>query len=324
LAPRAIYSQEKFLVPTNGVSVCGRFFTNSDIALIDDFIERHPTACRSDIAAWTAQALGWISPNGRLKEMSCRVALLKLAALGEIHLPPPRKGNGNRKPFQAEPTIAVPESDLFLSLGDLPGLQLRPVESREDSRLWNEAIHRFHYLGYKRLPGAQLRYLLEAREFKGGNLRAPSSAFSGQPNHTAVLLGVLGWGASAWKVAPRDRWIGWTDSQRKERLQLIVNNARFLILPWVRCQNLASWALSQCARRLPLDWERRYAYRPVLLETFVECQRFKGSCYKAANWKYLGETQGRGKLDRYRRRELPVKQILVYPLRHDCREVLCS
>ncbi|MBI4585029.1 MAG: DUF4338 domain-containing protein [Planctomycetes bacterium] len=138
------------------------------------------------------------------------------------------------------------------------------------------------------------------------------------------LLGVLGFGASAWKVVPRDRWIGWTDRQRQERLHLIVNNARFLILPWVRCRNLASWALSQCARRLPFDWEGRYAYRPVLIETFVERQRFHGTCYKAANWRYLGETQGRGKLDRYWRHELPLKQILVYPLQADWREVLCS
>lgn len=311
-------------MPMDGMSVCGRFFTNSDLALIDGFIAKNPTACRSEIAAWTAQALGWISPNGRLKEMSCRVALLKLAALGEIRLPPPRKGNGNLKPFQAEPTIPVPERDLLLTLGDLPGRQLRLVETREDSRLWNEAVHRFHYLGYKRLPGAQLRYLIEARELKEASRRGGSAAFFSPPDNSAVLLGVLGWGASAWKVAPRDRWIGWTEGQRQERLHLIVNNARFLILPWVRCQNLASWVLSQCARRLPLDWERRYAYRPVLLETFVERQRFKGSCYKAANWKCLGETQGRGKLDRHWRRELPLKQIWVYPLRSDCREVLCS
>jgi hypothetical protein len=283
--------------------VCGRSFSQSDLVVICDLITSRPAACRRDIAKWTCQRLRWLTPGGKLKEMSCRVALLRLEAQGLIRLPAPRRRNGNRKPFEPDHTIAVPEGNVVCAAGSLSGLRLEKVETTDDSRLWNEAIGRFHYLGYKRLPGAQIRYLLQS---------------------TLGLLGVLGFGASAWKAAPRDRWIGWSDAQRKERLHLVVNNARFLLLPWVRSRNLASWALSQCARRLPLDWQVRYGYHPVLLETFVERGRFRGTCYKASNWSYVGDTQGRGKLDRYRTAELPIKQIFLYPLIERFREVLCA
>jgi hypothetical protein len=169
-----------------------------------------------------------------------------------------------------------------------------------DSSLWNELIERYHYLGYDPLPGAQMRYFVVA----GGR-----------------MLAALGFGASAWKVAPRDRFIGWSHEQRSANLNLIVNNARFLILPWVRSPNLASRVLSAVARTLPRDWERRYGYCPVLLETFVE-ERFRGTCYRAANWICVGRTQGRGKLDRKHRAALPKKLIFLYPLRRDFRAAL--
>jgi hypothetical protein len=177
------------------------------------------------------------------------------------------------------------------------------VEGQKQSRVWNEAISRFHYLGYTPLPGAQIWYFVES---------------------STDLLGVLGFGASAWKVAPRDDWIGWSVAQRKRQLHLVVNNARFLILPWVKVKNLASWILGTCARRLASDFFQRYGYRPVLLETFVEKERFRGTCYDAANWKYLGDTKGRGKLDRYNEAALPVKKIYVLPLAPDFRSALCS
>ena len=156
--------------------------------------------------------------------------------------------------------------------------------------LRNELIERYHYLGYVPLPGAQLRYLIE-----GGD----------------QVLGALGMGAAAWKVAPRDNFIGWSHAQREQRLHLVVNNARFLILPWVRVRNLASWVLGQLARQVADDWPRRHAYRPVLLETFVERDRFRGTRYKAANWVHVGQTQGRGKLDRHQRYDKPIKEIFL-------------
>lgn len=285
------------------VVVCGRRFSQEDLEAIRGFIASEPTACRREIATWACERLRWLTPKGRLKEMSCRVALLRLEALGHLRLPAPRWGNRNRKVYQPQHTVVVPGEELRLSVEELGGVRLRRVEGKADSRLWNEVISRFHYLGYKKLPGAQMRYLLEC---------------------DLGLLGALGFGASAWKAAPRDRWIGWSEAQRKAHLELVVNNARFLLLPWVRSPNLASWALSHCARRLPADWEARYGYRPVLLETFVERGRFHGTCYKASNWQYVGDTQGRGKLDRYRKAELPVKQIYLKALVGRFREVLCS
>jgi len=179
----------------------------------------------------------------------------------------------------------------------------RPVGTREDSSLWNELIERYHYLGYKSLTGAQVRYLV----------------FSGSD-----LLAALGFGAAAWALASRDRFIGWTAQQRQQNLYLIVNNARFLILPWVSCHNLASRILGGIVKRLPNDWQNRYGYRPVLLETFVEQGRFRGTCYRAANWIYVGQTKGRGKLDRQNRYALPVKDIFLYPIHKHFRKELCK
>lgn len=167
--------------------------------------------------------------------------------------------------------------------------------------MWNEYIHRYHYLGYKTLPGAQLRYFVTSDN---------------------TLLALSGFGASAWQTAPRDRFIGWSHEQRQKNLHLIVNNARFLILPWVQSKNLASMILARAARQLPDDWEKRYHYRPVLLETFVEKRRFAGTCYKAANWVMVGETQGRGKLGPAGKQSVSIKDIGPYPLVRNFRVVL--
>ncbi|MDA2936726.1 DUF4338 domain-containing protein [Acidobacteria bacterium AH-259-A15] len=196
-----------------------------------------------------------------------------------------------------------PQSCLARPLHELPPLRLQLINTAQDSALWNEYIDRYHYLGYKPLSGAQLRYFVCCQQ---------------------RILALLGFGAAAWKTAPRDRFIGWTPSQREKNLLLVVNNARFLILPWVQSPNLASKLLSMVARQLPQDWDRHYAYRPVLLETFVEDQRFRGACYRAANWIYVGQTQGRGKLDRDRTARLPTKSLWLYPLTKHFRSALCS
>src|SRR5436190_9066515 len=275
------------------VVVCGRGFASADLATIREIIESRPPLNRREIAVRACELLRWTRPDGRLKEMSCRVALIRLEKLGLIKLPAPLRTNANGKPYCASTTLAPPLLSIPPEVGSMDELSIRPVHGPKDSRLWNEAVSRFHYLGYKPLPGAQLRYLVDC---------------------SISLLGVLGFGASAWKVAPRDEWIGWTPEQRERRLYLIVNNARFLILPWVRVHNLASWILGHCARRLPSDWEERYGYRPVLLETFVDRTRFRGTCYEAANWRYVGDTQGRGKLDRHHRSAIAVKKVYLRPL----------
>lgn len=238
-----------------------------------------------------------------IKEMSCRVAMLRMQRDGVITLPAPRRPHGNRRKRFAISFRSDPEFPIEAPVNGLGALELRCVRTAADSSLWNELIERYHYLRYTPLPGAQLRYLATAQ---------------------GRLLAALGLGAAAWKVAPRDRFIGWTHDQRQRRLHLVVNNARFLIPPWVRSKNLASTLLALAAKRLPQDWQARYGYRPVLLETFVDRQRFRGTCYRAANWIHVGQTQGRGKLDRHTRRALPVKDIFLYPLAKDFREILCS
>ncbi|RCN55886.1 hypothetical protein C4900_08220 [Acidiferrobacter thiooxydans] len=257
---------------------------------------------RARLSREVCERLGWRRENGALKDMSCRVALNRMHADGLITLPPPR----NPKPvtYRSYPDIeqAVCEPAVIPAI-DLATLTIDPVLGRAESRLWNAYIERHHYLGHTLMPGAQLRYFVRAQ---------------GQ------IVAALGFGASAWKVKPRDQAIGWTVDQRQRNLHLIVNNARFLILPWIHCPNLASRILALVSRRLPDDWHARYSYRPVLLETFVEKPRFTGTCYKAANWQNLGDTQGRGKLDVLHRHAKPVKSIWIYPLVRDFRRHLCN
>ena len=161
--------------------------------------------------------------------------------------------------------------------------------------------YRYHYLGHKPLPGAQLRYFVTLDE---------------------QIIAALGFGAAAWQTAPRDQFIGWSHEQRQKNLPLVVNNARFLIMPWVKSKNLASTILSMIARLLPTQWEDRYGIRPVLLETFVDTERFAGTCYKAANWIYVGKTKGRGKLGPAGKQSVPIKDLWLYPLSRQFRSHL--
>ena len=281
---------------------CGREFTSADLDLIRALIAASPPLNRAQLSRAVCERLAWLRPDGRLKEMSCRVALLRMQADGLIALPPPRKVKpvGYHAHPEIERAIVEPQT---VPVVDLARLTVDLVGPKCDSLLWNAYIQRYHYLGHQLIPGAQLRYFVRAAD---------------------QVIALLSFGASAWKTQPRDQFIGWTHEQRPRNLHLIVNNARFLILPWIRCRNLASRALALISHRLQQDWHTRYAYRPVLLETFVEKPRFAGTCYKAANWHYLGDTQGRGKLDRLHRNAEPVKSIWVYPLVSDFRRHLCN
>lgn len=280
---------------------CGRSFSSAEIDMIRAMLTAAPPPYRAQLSREVCERLNWRRANGKLKDMSCRVALLRMQADGLITLPAPRR----TKPviYRAHPELeqavleptSVPVLDLNQLTIDLVG--------RGDSLLWNAYIQRHHYLGHQLLPGAQLRYFVRAAD---------------------QMIALLGFGASAWKTQPRDEFIGWSSEQRRRNLHLIVNNARFLILPWIKCKNLASRVLALTARRLANDWESRYAYRPVLLETFVERPRFTGTCYKAANWQYLGDTQGRGKLDTFHRHDKPVKSVWVYPVARDFRQQLSA
>ena len=283
---------------------CGRDFTADELCSIRELIADHPTATRALVSRLVCERLDWRRVDGRLKDMSCRVALLRMHDDALIELPPPRNGNNNGKPYVRRTLQAEPGPPLeAASPRHLDELCVQLVTDRPDSHLHNELIERYHYLGYQPLPGAQLRYFVRAE---------------------GRIVALLGFGAAAWKTRPRDLFIGWTAEQREARLHLVANNARFLILPWVRCNNLASCVLAMAARRIAADWQHRYGYSPVLLETFVETARFRGTCYSAANWSLVGETRGRGKLDVHNRAALPKKTVWVYPLRTDFRSVLCD
>ncbi|WP_297386553.1 DUF4338 domain-containing protein [Acidiferrobacter sp.] len=281
---------------------CGRDFTLSEIDRIRALIAASPKPSRYRLSQDVCAHLAWRRLDGGLKDMSCRVALLRMEKDGLITLPPPRCV----KPvsYQTRPLIdTLVREPAILPMVDLARLTVDVVVQRHDSQLWNAYIAHYHYLGHKPLPGAQLRYVVRAE---------------------GVIIALLGFGAAAWKTHPRDAAIGWSAAQRQRNLPLIVNNARFLILPWIRHKNLASRILALISRRLVDDWQARYGYRPVLLETFVEKPRFTGTCYKAANWHYLGDTQGRGKLDTFHRHVKPVKSIWIYPLSLDFRQQLCN
>jgi len=234
--------------------------------------------------------------------MSCRVAMLRMQDDGLIKLPAARHRYRPANNVQFTCSTA-PKPTINMPVHALACVQLRIVRGRQQSRLWNEYIHRYHYLGYKPLPGSQLRYFVISEN---------------------NIIALLGFGASVWQCAPRDKYIGWTHDQRKKNLQYIVNNARFLILPWVKCKNLASKILSLTSHRLSRDWQDHYGYQPVLLETFVERDRFVGTCYKAANWVLVGQTKGRGKLGPAGKISVPIKDLWLYPLVRNFRHILTS
>ncbi|WP_201733284.1 Druantia anti-phage system protein DruA [Acidithrix sp. C25] len=248
---------------------------------------------------------GWVNLMllATKKDMSARVALLRMDRDRLITLPKPLHGNGNglitryAKPI-AELPFAYPES-----LDDLCPIKFAIANTKAQKQRWRNLIASYHYLGYTTFAGAEGRYLIES---------------------SSGTIGAIGFAASPWSCAPRDNYIGWDKATREARLHLVVGNARFLILPQVRVVNLASYILSRVARRLPGDWQLAYGYQPVLLETFVESARFTEASYKAANWIRVGQTKGRGKLDRYNQYALSVKEVYLYPLHRNYRSILAS
>ena len=284
---------------------CGRDFPDPDLQRIRALLaQTDPRLSRTALSRAVCEALDWRKPDGGLKEMSARVALLRMQRDGLLSLPPPLTSMPRPRPPAASPRSDPPALvPLPASLAQARPLRFALLRPRDPhSRLFNEYVERYHYLGYKPLPGAQLRYFVQAAD--------------------GLLLALLGFGAAAWKTAPRDRFVGWDAATRQRNLPLVVNHARFLILPWIRLPSLASHLLACLQRRLPDDWQQRYGLRPVLLETFCETPRFEGTCYRAANWIHLGQTQGRGKLDTRHEYNQPVKNVFVKPLCPDWKAIL--
>ena len=281
------------------IRYCGRDWTPKELEQIRLLIKCNPKFNRMRLSKEVCRMLQWLKPDGKVKDMSCRVAMLRMHKDGLIVLPSPTQAKAALKSIEFTPATD-PQTPVVSSVDQLPQLHFRMV-TKATSALWNEYIARYHYLGYTPLPGAQIRYFISAGK---------------------QIVALTGFGAAAWQTAPRDQFIGWDNDQRKKNLNLITNNARFLTLPWIRSKNLASKILSLTARRLADDWEEKYNVRPVLLESFVQKDRFAGTCYKAANWINLGQTKGRGKLGPPGKISVPIKDIWVYPLVNKFRALL--
>lgn len=283
------------------VLLFGRWFTREELLDVIEITRMFPALSRNELAKTICEGLVWTAPNGKYKIDACKKLLEKLHLNKKIELPVKR----NTQPLtkeQVTPGANTAEEEAIQGvMSEYAPIKLQSVCSKEDIRLWNEYVQRYHYLGYKRPFGAHHRYFI----------------WSG--NKPERRLGCLLFSASAWALAERDAWIGWSKEDRSQRLHLIVNNTRFLIFPWVQVKNLASKVLSLAAKQVPLDWKERYGFEPVLLETFVDVERYKGTCYQAANWIQLGLTTGQGRMGRHAPHLSTPKQIYMYPLRADFR-----
>ncbi len=282
--------------------VCGLEFSAETIRRIQETIASEPGLSRSGLSRRVCQWLDWRSANGKLKEVSCRVALLRLHRGGLITLPPaaaaPPRGGGGEVPEELPPIRCR-----LADLGPVEVVKIGSADSRA-SRLWNGMMRREHYLGAGPLCGAQLRYLLHSPRYG--------------------WVGGLAFSAAAWRLAARDRWIGWEEPARRTHLGRVVCNSRFLIRPQVRVPHLASHVLAACLHRLGTDWQERYGVTPVLVETFVDRARFKGTSYRAANWTAVGRTRGRGRQDGAHRAAGAIKDVYLCALRPDARAILCE
>jgi len=273
-----------------------------DIRFIQQVIEQNPSWHRTRLSKELSATWNWRAANGQLKDMACRSLLRKLDAAGHICLPPPRRSANNHLRNKTIPYVPHTASPLHADLKTIAPVQILLAKTSTHQKLFNCLLAQYHYLGYKGTTGQNLKYLIIDQ------------------NNTP--LACMLFGSAAWKSAPRDSFIGWNIQTRKRNLQLITNNMRFLILPWVRVPCLASHILGRVAKRICTDWTDKYGHPVHLLETFVESDRFAGTCYKAANWIRLGQTKGRTRNDRHNRICAPVKDIYVYPLRKNFRQEL--
>lgn len=282
----------------------GRIISDEDVAFVRQLITDHPDWSRNQITLALAEAWNWRTATGRLKNFAGSSLLLKLEIRGLIRLPERRRPPPKRV-IRPEPDLPWPDpAPITEPLRELLPLTIEPLASKQPRyALVSQHIVRHHYLGLRRSVGENMAYLVSDRLGR----------------HVGCAL----FGAASWRVRPRDEFIGWNDDTRGERLSWITNNVRFLILPWVRVPHLASHLLARLTRRLAADWQAKYGHPVHLLETYVDRSRFKGTCYRAANWTLVGQTQGRSRQDRDRALQVPVKDIYLYPLTPRFREELC-
>lgn len=279
----------------------GRTLTPADVALIRRLLAEHPAWPRTQLSRHLCQHWAWRTPRGHLKDMACRSLLLKLERRGLVTLPPRRRPPVNAVRNRVIPAVPHSTTPVRGPLGALTPLLVAPVADPGPRALLRHLLARYHPRGYPGRVGESLAYLVRAGD--------------GRP------LACLLFGAAAWALAPRDAYLGWPPAARRHRLPWVANNLRFLVLPWVTVPHLASHVLARVARRIRADWPARYGHPVVLLETFVD-PGSPGTCYRAANWVYVGQTQGRTRNDRTHRRPVPPKAIYLYPLTPAFRAVL--
>jgi hypothetical protein len=263
----------------------------------------YPADSRRQLSKRLCLAWNWVQANGELRDMVCRSLLLQLERAGHIELPPKRCFPLNPLAERKRPqTPCVDTTPIELSISRMPPPIIRQVRRDPQEKLFNALVEHYHYLGYRQPVGEHLKYLVLIND-------RPVACFS--------------WSSAPRHLGPRDRFIGWAPDERRKNIQLIAYNSRFLILPWVRIPHLASHLLARMARILPHDWQSFYGHPIVFLETFVDSARFRGSCYRAANWIHLGETTGRGKNDLTHKANRSLKDIWGYPLTRTFRHILC-
>lgn len=280
----------------------GCSISSSDIQLIKRLMGENPHWHRTKLSQELCHVWNWKAANGQYKDMACRNLLLKLEKRCLITLPPRRIETRNVPQNRSVRHVSHQQSPIHAPLKDLLPLRIECVHKDEHKALFHTLLALYHYLGFSRVAGENMKYIVFDRN--------------------ASPLACLLFGSPAWKVASRDSFIRWDTSERQQYLHLIANNLRFLILPWVRVSHLASCILGLIARRIRNDWMQKYAHPIYLLETFVERERFHGTCYKAANWQLVGQTKGRTRNDRYNTIRAPIKDIYLYPLTPNFREAL--
>ncbi len=281
-----------------------RPITREDINFIRNLIETHPNTHRTALSKMICQDWRWVQPNGHPKDMICRGLLLRLEAEGFIELPARRRDPNSRPWYRKEPEhVNVDQSPIETNLDTLDPLVIHQVRRTPLEKLYNSLIAQFHYLGYVQPVGEHLKYVVFAQQ-------RPIACFA--------------WSSAPRHLGCRDRFLGWSARERQNNLHLLAYNTRFLILHWIKVPCLASHLLAQMARRLSLDWQHLYGHPVYFLETFIDTERFKGTCYLAAGWRLLGKTTGRGKNDQTNKPNRSIKAVWGYPLYKDFRRRLCQ
>ena len=277
----------------------GKVLTSDDVAFINQLIGENPSDSRWALSKKLCRAWNWVQPNGALKDMVCRGLMLELHRAGHIRLPAPKRCVNNPFVNRKKPAkVTVDQSPVHSKLSKIKPLQFCQVRRTGQEKLFNSLIEHYHYLGYCHPVGEQLKYIVYSQQ---------------RP------IACLGWSSAPRHIGCRDRFIGWSAHSRKKHIHLLAYNSRFLILPWVRVGCVASYILGRMAKIVCQDWHRIYRHRIYYLETFVDKQRFAGTCYKAANWIYLGDTTGRGKNDHTNKANRSIKAVWGYPLSKDFR-----